>query len=613
MNYFKLSKIKFDELSTEVTDFIQSVYKNTRNMFTAASPWGQIMVTLINLSQKIFYYIEDSITEMFMTTASRPNSIRGLAVLAGHNPTRAISASGSLMISHNGIIPDMSGPTITIKNLSRLKNNDTGLMYTAVFSEEELKLNLFQPGEKRMFKIYQGYAESQTFTSNGNLYQSFNIFTKLGLYVDQFMISVYVNGEKWGIKDSFLDLTYNEKACIVRTGINGGLDLYFGNNNFGLAPSPGAEIKVEYLLNNGEDGNIVNNDSASFEFLDSGYDSQGTEIDLNEIFNIYLATPVNFASNPEPLFLTKLIAPNTSRSFVLANTSHYFSFFEKFQLFSYIDIFTKFDYVRPWLDNIVYCLLIPDISKRYRKGENYFTIPEEYFKLTDLEKIKIYNLVEQSGKKIINSILKFVDPIFKKYVLYLYVKTWEGYNKDNVYNSIIERLSSYFSSFKRNDILPKSDIIASLEGIDGLDSVSLFFISEDIEKVMSALLTLNTTNENLDDIPELFKNGNPSVINNITTEFKKYNDLNTDTKLRIIFSQLEIRQFAADYIDINGDIVIQNGTIPLFRGGWKDRVGTTYLSGLSKNQSCAVNVIFTKESSRQNSDSEIRYSYNKSL
>lgn len=619
MEYFKLAKIKFEEISKEVTDFIQSVYKNSKNMFTPASPWGQIMLVIIRISQKIFYYIEDSITELFITTASRPNSIRGLSILTGHNPTRAIAASGTLSITHNGVIPQMNGNIVSIKNLIQIKNNDNGLTYTAVFPYEDLKINLFSGQKTFLFKIYQGVIEEQSFTSNGNKYQSFNVMTKYGTYIDHFMINVFVNDKKWKIKESFYDLEFQENACLVKTGIAGGIDVFFGNNFFGAVPQNGAEIKIRYLLNNGLEGNIINENDAVFEFLESGEDINGTEIDLNEIFNLQLATSVSFASDPEPLFLTKLISPNMSRSFVLANTSNYYTFFEKFQLFSYIDVFTKFDENRPWLDNIVYGLLVPDIKKRFRKGDNYFTLPLEYFKLTDIEKLKISDLIEGSERKIINSVFKFVDPIFKKYVLFIYVKTWAGYNKDNIYENIISSISEYFSNFSRKDLLPRSDIIAILEGIQGIDSVSLFFVSEDIETLIYELLNLDSNDVNMANIPDDLKFGSSPVIDRIKNEFedyKKYKNitvLSKEDKKRIIFSYLEIREYISKFIDINGDIILQKGTLPLFRGGWKDRDGNLFSETLNKNTLSSVNITFTSDSNPLDSTNLIRNNYNKSI
>ena len=53
---------------------------------------------MLHLGRMIFYYIEDAITGLNIKTAYRPDQIRGLARLSGHNAGRAIAARGSVKI-----------------------------------------------------------------------------------------------------------------------------------------------------------------------------------------------------------------------------------------------------------------------------------------------------------------------------------------------------------------------------------------------------------------------------------------------------------------------------------------------------------------------------------
>jgi hypothetical protein len=172
---------------------------------------------------------------------------------------------------------------------------------------------------------------------------------------------------------------------------------------------------------------------------------------LNTIFNVGIATPISFGANSEPIKLTRLLAPTLSRSFVLANTRNYKHFFERMQYFSYIDAYTKFDPKNPFIDNIVYLLLIPDITKKLKTGENYFTIKQDYFYLSDIEKFKIQRLLEESGQKIVTAVIKFTDPVFKKYAININVTTFEGYNTDDIREKIIDAISTYMLKFKRKE------------------------------------------------------------------------------------------------------------------------------------------------------------------
>lgn len=592
---FNLNRIKISEILEDASDFIRKVYKQSLQQFTPASPWGQIVMVISRLSQMILYYIEDSITELSMRTASRPESIRGLATLTGHNITRAVSASGTLFLAYNGVLPNMDGNYVIIPNLSRLKCNDNGLEYVAVLGQDQIRMNVLGVREKIIFKILQGVIESQQFTGTGEPIQSFSVFVPSGTNIDNYFVNVFINGEKWRLYDSLQDIPRNEKGCIVRTGIGGGLDVFFGNGNFGMIPEAGSTILIEYLITSGELGNLREMTGVSFEFIDSGKDVNGNDIDLNEIFNIGIVSPINFGSNPEPTFLTRIIAPNQSRSFVYGNTTNYVNLFERMQLFSYIDVYTKFDEHRPWRDLVIYALLLPDIKKRMRSGENYFTVPLKYFTLTDVEQSKLYAMLNESGNKILGTIFYFEQPQFKRYALNIDIISWEGYDKDNIRNEIINKMSEYFAKFKRKDILPKSDLIAIIEAIQGVDSVNLHFVSELVEDMLYKAYDINLIDEidnsviNVTD-KELIKSKYESEAE------KKGGPLTNDEKLKILLTYDSVKRYIAKHIDINGDIVTSRNEIPLIRGGWKNRNRKIYYDVLSKEKMSSININFIRQS-----------------
>ena len=118
--FFKLNRITFQRLYEDTKAWFQSVYDITIDQFTPASPWGQILETLLNLAQMIFYYIEDSITELNINTASRRQSIMGIAAMNGHSATRAMGANGDIFIEYSGENIDMYGQTIIIPNYTKL-------------------------------------------------------------------------------------------------------------------------------------------------------------------------------------------------------------------------------------------------------------------------------------------------------------------------------------------------------------------------------------------------------------------------------------------------------------------------------------------------------------
>lgn len=543
LEIFKLNRLRFDQMYEDARNYLINKYAQADTVFTSSSPFGQLLEVTLNMGRMVLFYVEDSITELNMNTATRDRSIRGLARLTGHNPTRAIAATGTMRFTYNGKKIDLYGNTAIIPNFTVLTNGENGLSYLVYIKEQDVRLSL----ENRNFidlNVIQGSIEVQSLTSTGNPLQSYSLTVKKSYKIDNFFVKVYVNNKLWKVYDSIYDMPLDGEGVVVKTGQNGGIDLFFGNKYFGKIPESGSSIRVEYLTTTGAAGNINLEDPIDFKFKDSGYDVLGNEIDLNEILRIDMKTLISFGSDEEPIEMTKLLAPKVSRAFVLANTDSYVYFLEKYNFFSVIDAFTTFDDNNVSDDNVIYLFLIPDVNKRKNSADDYFTIPVSLFTLTADEKTKIYDLIENSGQKIMTSVLKILDPYISKYVMNINVVAYEGYSKDSIRQAIISQCSDYFLKNRRRDRIPKSDLIRIIESVDGVDSVNVWFISEK---------------------NELFKS-----------------DSANSTKPDI-------------GVDEFGDVIITRGELAVIRGGWSDRNGIVFEDSTSQAKPSSINITFGKD------------------
>ena len=380
----------------------------------------------------------------------------------------------------------------------------------------------------------------QRTTSTGQPLQSYNFAERNYREIEQYFVNIYVNNEPWVIVESFNDLTYNQKACVVRTGLTSGIDVFFGNGDFGMIPPEGAVILAEYVVSDGIGGNIsatyVNETTSPWKFNAPGYLEDGTQMTLNDNFNLELRTDLIFGAPSEDITLTQMLAPHTSRSFVLANETNYKYFLEKMGMFSnvevikgystqeanatariaydkaqteYYDVFSKwqdavdefgessdeaqalYDDVQNALnamnsaqdkvedtdmpDNTVYLMLIPDIKKRLTTNVNYFTCNESLFTLTSDEQYNILQLIENSGQKIITMENRILEPKLPRFAINADVKIWEGHNLQSIYSDCLDRLSQYLINNTRKDIIPVSDITSLFEAVEGVDSVRVWF------------------------------------------------------------------------------------------------------------------------------------------
>lgn len=549
---FQKSRLAIELLIKDTIEYTVTTFKQGRTNFTVASAYGQIIFVTQNIAQLILYYIEDSITELNIRTATRSNSVYGLATLAGHNPTRAVGATGEIsLLAKNPGTTDVPSGIVVIPNFTKIKCKNNGLDYILDLPTDDIRISANGNNNGITIGIIQGTIETQTFTGTGDPLQSVGASIQQTALVDNFFVNVYVNGEKWKKYDSIYDIPRNGKGYVIRNGITSGIDVFFGNTNFGLQPPLGSEINVEYLVTSGQIGNITLTDTedALYEWTDTGFTIFGDDIDLNETFLIKNVNAPDFGTNPEPLALTRLVAPKVSRSLVLANPDNYIIFFEKFNLFSIIDAFTTPADNNIDDDNVIYVFLIPDVRKRMKSNENYFTIEESRFVLSTNQKNKVLDYIERSGSKIVTTIVTLLDPVFSRYVINIALIIFQGNSEESIRQVVLQRLSDYFVQIRRRDRIPRSDLISIIEGIDGIDTVNISIVSERDE-----------------------------------LDFIKWSEL-TDSQ------KLTIPQPTPTALDEFGDIIIKQRDLPIIKGGWNDRRGITYETGINEDKPSAVNII----------------------
>jgi hypothetical protein len=595
LRLFTSLKIRIGDILGETIGFLQETFKQSKTIFTAASPFGQLLIVFENLSQLIFYYIEDSITELNIYEASRASSIYSLASLAGHNPSRAIGAIAQIRIKPKTGI-SFENNIIVLNDLLKLRCTNNGLQYVLELPQDELRLDLTDFQTLTVLGIRQGEVQSQTFTAKGIAFESYQMGLENNYYVDNFKVNVYVNGEIWTKYESLLDIPRGDKGFIIKTGITNGLDLYFGNGSFGKIPTLGSTIVVEYLSSEGAGGNIKIDDARqiNFTFDETGFSIVGDEIDLNSVLEITVISPPSFGVDPEELELTRLIAPKASKNFALINVDNYEVLLHKLQMFSTIRVFlapppaptsntipaviaatglvvtgpvtgvalpTTVSGSSPTitaalggssLARMINLFLIPDVSQLFANGSDYFKLNTDKFKLTNYQKNQLLNFIERSGTKMISTDIIIIDPIITKYVLNISVIGFEDVSNDIIKSDITNAIGQYFIKLSRYDRVPKSDLIKIIEEVNGVDSLSITILSELNEKAAIDRATLVLT-------------GADSTTNQIQSE--------------VLIG-----------LDEFNDIIINSNQFPVIRGGWRDRAQNLYSEVISTTELSPINI-----------------------
>jgi len=584
LKFLTKTRATAQQIFEDTRTYISRVYERSNTLFTNASPFAQILRVLSEIGELILFYVEDSTVEQNIYTAQQPESIYGLARLTGHDPTRGFSATGEISIRLNvesGDFNKIAGDGITIPANAELKFEANGLSYILRTSKDYFRIGKNQK-EQLKAVIVQGKVETQTLTGTGESFQSFNIQTGK---TDHNMVKVSVNGEQWTKFNSVYEMNGGDRGFIVKTGISGGLDIYFGTNNFGAIPPLGSIIEVEYIVCDGAKGNIEDAEDLKVKWIDEGEDSAGNFYDLNKLLTVTVTSSPKMGAEPESTEFTKLIAPFASKSFVLATPDNYEYFLSRYGIFSYIDAYNTSDDGYLDDDNIVYIFAIPDINKKLAKNQDYFSIPQQEMFFDQTEYDKMYEVLQESGQMMVTSEVKFVRPKIRKYAIDISIRYFEGFSKEEIFNDIRGAVSNYMLNITRRDKLPKSDIVYILEEVEGVDAVNVQFRSETEETArrLGYYESVTTTIAAQEPVTlEDIGNGKQKYV-----FFKKIEEVE-----KVNIAEGDPIPYDVAGLDQWGDIIMEKEDIAVFRGGWQDREGDEIKDEPAINEEASLSVTF---------------------
>jgi hypothetical protein len=584
LKFLETVRTNAEQIKADTRTYVSRVYKRANTLFTEASPFAQIISVFSELYELIMFYIEDAVVEQNIYTAQQAESIYGMSRLTGHDATRGFAATGEIEFrwKPGADLSKISGTGLNIDPRAELKCELNGLFYTLLSSKDRFRLEKSN-NTKIKAAIIQGKYERQNVTGTGEKLQSFNIQTqKLS---DHSKVGVSVNGEKWTKHNSLYDLLNNEKGYLLKTGIAGGIDVYFGNGAFGAIPPTGSTIEVEYVKHDGFMGNIDDGRDITFKWQAEGTDSLGGEHDLNEFLDITCTSSPKMGADRESTNFTKIMTPLASKSFVLATPDNYEYFLSRYGMFSYIDAYntTSDEYLDD--DNVIYIFAVPDVRKKLTSGQDYFSIPENEMFFDQNEYDKMGQVIQDSGQQMVTTEVVFVKPQVRKYSMDINIRYFEGFTKEEIFNDVRAKVSDYMLNVTIRDKLPKSDIVYILEEIEGIDAVNVRFISETEETArrLGYFESVTTTIQPQEPVVlEDIGNGKQKYIFFKKVEEVKVVDVDETTQI----------PYTVAGLDQWGDIIMEKEEVAVFRGGWQDRDGDEIVDTALINAEAALSVNF---------------------
>ena len=537
MKLFSLIQMQYQEFTNSIKTYLSKTLSNFDIQYGNNTIFGQLINVLGSVTQNIMLYIEDSLVEQNKYTAQRKKSIYGLAAVSGYNPSLGKAASCSIKVIFKP--NSYQNLNVILPNKTKIYCSQNGLIYNIILPQEAVIMNIENKNSEKYINIVEGMFETQTFVVEGGQLYTKNIIFNNDIDIDY--LEVKINDEIWERAESLYDMDPNGKQFVCKTSIKKGIDLVFGNDQYGKQLKEGDKLQVTYLMHSGELGNINQNESVDFIFQDNLQDISGNEVDGNQMFNIKLSEidGVNSGTYSESIKQVKEMIGYNSRSLVLADPKNYKNIINKFSFCGYN---------RTWCEEgslIINSIILKNYKLQLGTGLDYFSLKEQDFFLNNSQKESIINYIANSGQQLAGTVFKIFEPELCKYAAYVYIKPkTQQYDQQILSTKIRTLIGEFFSNIQSDIFIPKSDIIHLLkDNISEIDSVDIYFISQKNEEALDKNYYENKT----------YKYNPSTGLYDIKTEIVKIYD-GEDPGLGL---------------DAHGNIYLDNNDqFPVLMGGW---------------------------------------------
>ena len=373
MKILDLLQTRYTEFQNQVRVYLSKTLKNYDENYGNNTILGQLINVLGSAVQNVLLYIEDGLTEQNKFTVQRKKSIYSLAQLGGYNPS--LGKAASCMVRMTVQPNNYNAYSIIVPNKTKLICSYNGLKYNIVLPQEAITFAISDDVSNKYLQVVEGSFETQSFMVYGG-----QLYTQTVLFngdIDIDYLEVKVNDELWEQKDSLYDMDPDGKQYVVKTSLSKGIDILFGNEQFGRALKLNDKVDVTYLVHDGEIGNIESDEDVYFSFEDEIKDAAGGSINGNEVFVIKLAdtNSVSGGTYSESAQKVKEMIGYNSRALVLADPKNYKIFLNRFSFVGYN---------RTWSEEgslIVNSIVLRNYKQMLERGSDYFNLNKIRFVL----------------------------------------------------------------------------------------------------------------------------------------------------------------------------------------------------------------------------------------
>ena len=151
----------------------------------------------------------------------------------------------------------------------------------------------------------------------------------------------------------------------------------------------------------------------------------------------------------------------------------------------------------------------------------------------------------------------------------IFLRIFDTADANTVNNEVLSTITNYLINVRRRDKIPKSDLIALLENIKGVDSVNISFISEENEKIKN---DTEEENKQINPIKKIKKRKQSSIKKVFNTKLEP----NTKSSANLATQLNKFMSSSYDTSDDETDIDVEKKTFDVILNSDSDLSSTEY-------------------------------------
>ena len=467
---------RIEIMTAQLDQYLSQYFQKAKTYYSRKSIFGQVINYIKDLSNLIMYYVHKSTTENNIITAQNDVSLAHFAELSGHNIVRYISSKGSVRFHLLPNTVSEIGNTLIVRKYAELKCEANSLTYLVDITDEHKIISLSK--NDFVLPVIEGKIKEFSFVSDGTPIQTIHLEETEN--IEMYEVKVFVNEEPWEQVAGLTEMTYKSKSWFIKTGFINAIDIIFGDGVRGAIPPRGVNIRIQYIISNGEYGNLPEGNEIMFKPISGFYDGNSAEIELAEYATITKEAGFILGSYGDSKQVLRNIIGFNDRTLVLASDKNYEALISQFSTLSRVHVWSA-------PDNLVIknLLVLPNLENRLSNSKDYLYLDEKALFLTQEQKDALLSYIETSNKSYAALEMRFVEPTIRKYVINVYLDAGTELQqtlRDRVEDSCISVFVKYtFDKLKTNTNLNivKADIIRALrDALPGANSIAANIISE---------------------------------------------------------------------------------------------------------------------------------------